>query len=203
MFSNKRHLHTASSEADEQLWVAIAIESCSTSFGILFDRYWSMIFTTAFSYTKDRQLSETITHDIFVNLWDKRCKLQINSFPTYLRMAARYHVYKDLKSRKKRSIQFVDQWEIGSEPHAAETADANLGYQDTILSIHSALSILPARCQQIFRMSRFEQLSNDEIAHELGISKRSVENQITRALHFLREKMKPIISILLLLSLLS
>lgn len=199
MFSHKGRLGSALSETDEQLWASVSVADCSKSFTVLFDRYWSLIYKTAFLYTKDKQTSEGITHDIFVNLWDKRSKLQIRSFSAYLRTAARYHVYKELKAVKRSPIALVDEWDLNVEPVTAETADANIGYQDALLLVHRALTFLPARCQEIFRMSRFEQLTNEEIAQKLGISKRSVENQITTALHYLREQVKPNISVLILL----
>ncbi len=203
MFPNKRHLCSTLSQTDEQLWLAIAVQSCSKSFSILFNRYWSLIYKTAFTYTKDKELSEGITHDIFVNLWDKRTKLQIRSFSGYLSMAARYHVYKSIKSSKNLKIELVDQWDLNIEPQTMETADGNIGYQEALLSVQHSLSVLPARCQQIFRMSRFEELTNEEIAQKLGISKRSVENQITTALQFLRENIKPIINIFILFNFLA
>ena len=76
---------------DTELWEAV-VNGSSTAFSVLFDRYWSIIYKTVFSYIKDRCQSEEITHDIFLNLWRGRHTLIIRSFPAYLRTAARYHV---------------------------------------------------------------------------------------------------------------
>lgn len=201
MFLHKGRLGSVWSETDEQLWTSVSIGDCTKSFTVLFERYWSLIYRTAFLYTKDKQTSEGITHDIFINLWDKRSKLQIRSFSAYLRTAARYHVYKEMKAAQRSPIALVGEWDLSLEPATAETADGNIGYQDALLLVHRAMTFLPARCQEIFRMSRFEQLTNDEIAQKLGISKRSVENQITAALHHLREQVKPNITVLILFAL--
>jgi len=195
-------MQSIKSETDEQLWASVVLTDCRKSFTTLFDRYWSMIYNTAFMYTKDEQASECVTHDIFVNLWTSRNKLKINTFSAYLRMAARYHVYRELKNLSQSPLRYIDEWDREVDTVSGETADGNIGYQEALQLIHRAMSFLPARCQEIFRMSRFEHLSNDEIASKLGISKRSVENQISTALHFLRKKIKPILPLLVYFSLL-
>jgi RNA polymerase sigma-70 factor (ECF subfamily) len=68
--------------------------------------------------------------------------------------------------------------------------ELNIHYQDLEKSVDKELEELPRRCKEIFTLSRREQLSNDEIATRLDISKRTVENQLTHALRHLRLSMR-------------
>ncbi|MGJ1264572.1 RNA polymerase sigma-70 factor [Sphingobacterium spiritivorum] len=171
---------------DQQLWVAVQTEDCQMAFSTLYDRFWSLIYTTTFSYLNDREKSEEITLDIFLNLWNRRQYLQIRSFSAYLRTCARYHVYKELKNLKENQIAFSQYQEHLNEICVSNLVFEKMEQDDIKSSVDDVLKDLPPRCQEIFQLSRFEHLSNDEIAIKLGISKRSVENQITKALKHLR-----------------
>ncbi|MBD1423266.1 RNA polymerase sigma-70 factor [Sphingobacterium chuzhouense] len=186
---------------DHLYWEKVQQTSCSQSFSFLFDRYWEILYGTAFSYLKDREKSEEITHDIFLNLWQKRETLIIQSFPAYLRAAARYHVYKELKKRKTSAIVYMDEL---TETGGAMTnqGEERLIYQDAERYVDGSLQTLPARCQEIYFMSRKENLTNDEIANKLGISKRTVENQLTVALRHIRILLKAVTTVLFFIILL-
>lgn len=182
---------------DTELWEAVANDS-TAAFSVLFDRYWSVIYKTVFAYIKDRSQCEEITHDIFLNLWRGRHTLAIRSFPAYLRTAARYHVYRFLKSEKASSVNYVGDWEGINIPHVANAGDERIASAELENYMGEQLAGLPIRCREIFYMSRKEHLTNEEIANRLGISKRSVENQITLALKHLREQLKMMIVCILL-----
>ena len=180
---------------DAELWSEVANNS-SIAFSLLFDRYWSVIYKTVFSYISDREQSEEITHDIFLNLWRGRHTLAIQSFPAYLRMAARYHVYRHMKSAKASPVSYVDDWNKITSPRTTNAGYEKIAMDDLETDVGKLLTDLPVRCREIFLLSRKEDLSNDEIAGRLGISKRSVENQITRALKHLRIQLKALTLIL-------
>lgn len=182
---------------DHEYWEKVQQISCSQSFSFLFDRYWETLYSTAFSYLKDREKSEEITHDIFLNLWRKRETLTIQSFSAYLRAAARYHVYKELKKRKASAIVYTDEL-TETEAVMTNQGEERLIYQEAERYVDGSLQSLPARCQEIYLLSRKENLTNDEIANKLGISKRTVENQLTVALRHIRIQLK-VISMMLLL----
>jgi len=173
-------------------------EGDSTSFNTLFDRYWEMLYSTVFSVCSDREVCSEIVHDIFLNLWLKREKLQIESFKAYILASARYHVYRHVKNARKNSLEYREDLEFSSRA-ALNDGELNIRYQDLERSVERELQELPRRCQEIFTLSRREQLSNDEIATRLDISKRTVENQLTHALRHLRLSMRHFLVILLAL----
>lgn len=177
--------------SDHELWTAIR-HGDHAAFSILFDRYWTSIYTTAYSYLKDEAASKEITHDIFLNIWLKRDHLEILSFPAYLRTAARYHVYKYIKQAKALPVLYSAELEESGNHVCRNEGDENLQYQELRDSIDEHLMALPRRCREVFIMSRQQHLTNDQIAGKLGISKRTVENQLTHALHHLRGLLKDI-----------
>jgi RNA polymerase sigma-70 factor (family 1) len=189
-----------SSLSDTELWAAIR-RNDETAFTALFDRYWVRLYKTALVYVKDREESEEIVHDVFLNIWNRRNLLEIESFPNFLLTAIRYQVYNRMRSAKSPVILAPEGLEL------AEQVDSNAGERHIMVQefqqeLDKYLVQLPKRCQEIFYMSRVRQLSNQEIAGRLGISKRTVENQITVALKHLRICLKHISSFILMIYLL-
>jgi RNA polymerase sigma-70 factor (family 1) len=185
---------------DSELWQAIALDN-SKAFDLLFERYWTMVYGTAFSYLKDADASSQIVQDIFLNLWQKRKSYSIGCFKNYLRSAARYHVYKQLKSRKSTILVYVEDYDaVGAFQQSQNEGDENLRYQELQQVVDYSLSQLPKRCQQIFTLSRTDHLTNEEVSKQLGISKRTVENQLTTALQLLRSCLKYTVLLLLALT---
>lgn len=187
--------------SDESLWIAIRGDDAA-AFKILFDRYWAAIFSTSFSYLNDRAACTEIVHDIFLGIWLKRHALEIDSFYHYLTAAARYQVYKRLQRKGALKIVYIDSMRSGSDQSvyrgagynegggaAFNEGEYNLRYRELQNTVEASLQGLPDRCREIFLLSRKEQLSIAEIANQLGISRRTVENQLTRALQHIRHSL--------------
>lgn len=181
----------ASNKTDNELWIDVK-NGNNKAFTLLFNRYWKKIYITAFSHLKNKELCEDIVHDIFLTLWKKRDALNINAFETYIIAAARYHVYKVSKSVRAKNIFFSTNPSIFVNDIDINDGEDKLVFDDMNASLNTCIEQLPNRCSEIFKLSRIEFLSNEEIANKLNISKRTVENQITYALHhiriFLKEK---------------
>ncbi|RFZ89998.1 RNA polymerase sigma-70 factor [Mucilaginibacter conchicola] len=168
---------------DIVLWNAVRHDD-ENAFKELFDRYWGRLYNTCNRYLKNRETSEELVHDIFLNLWDRRRNLEIICFENYLLNAVRYQAYNRIRA-KKLAVTYIDESQFHDAADAS-LADDRINEQELEQEVFAYMHQLPKRCQEIFRLSRFNNLSNDEIAAQLGISKRSVENQITIALKHLR-----------------
>jgi RNA polymerase sigma-70 factor (family 1) len=176
--------------SDDELWESIKCGN-HQAFKILFERYSPTLLATAKHYLKDENSCENIVQDIFLNLWLKRERLEIRDFKSYLKSATRYHVYKELKDKKLNSkLTFTEEHLENESAHSINSGEEWFNVASLKLQINAYLQMLPRRSREIFLMSREENLSNGEIAEKLNISKRSVENQITAALHHLRVNMK-------------
>jgi RNA polymerase sigma-70 factor (ECF subfamily) len=170
---------------DNELWDAVVSDN-SRAFVVLYNRYWKKLHKTVSYYLKDGATAEEIVHDVFVTLWLKRKTIKIISFQKYIHVTARYHVFKQLKASKINCVEYVDELAENENMLVYNTSNTKLGYEDLETELAQVLKALPRRCQEIFWLSRVDSLSNEEIALKLNISKRTVENQITTALKYLR-----------------
>lgn len=179
----------AQKPSDDELWVAIKNNELK-AFNIIFERYWSAVYSASFHYIKDAEVCSEITHDIFLNIWNRRQSLDIHSIKAYLTSSARYHVYKREKRVRSIDLKYVENYIGVHESSTQNNAEEHINCNELKTKINSYLEELPHRCREIFLLSREEHLSNDEIANRLSISKRTVENQITNALKHLRISLK-------------
>lgn len=182
--------------SDLQLWASIRQDD-ESAFNELFRRYWIRLYKTAYQYLKDKETSEEVVHDVFLNIWDRRSELEIITFSGYMLTAIRYQIYNRMRAVKS-PLTYDDESIEARNVSASNTVEAKIEEQELRQQIYNYLQALPKRCQEIFCMSRLEQLTNQEIAMRLGISKRTVENQITVALKHLRGCLKHLASIAIL-----
>jgi len=162
-------------------------QNVNKAFDVLFERYWSTLYSTAFYYLKDADAASEIVQDIFLRIWGKRHDYEIRSFRNYLTAAARYHIYKKLKARKAIALSYIaDYEEVKLLQKSVNEGEEKLYRLELENTVELSLKQLPKRCREIFILSRNKHFSNEEIAQQLNISRRTVENQLTSALHFLR-----------------
>lgn len=175
---------------DEDLLALLKNED-RKAFTVLYDRYWERMTAKAFSAIGSPIDAEEIVQDAFVDLWEQRKSIVLRySFNTYLSAIVKYKIYAKLVEFKKskgsgrvniEDMEFVD-----------DSTQQNLQFDDLRLHIESAMNVLPEKCRLIFHLSRFRELSNEEIAQSLNISKKTVEAHITKALKTLKENIRKI-----------
>ena len=172
------------SDSDVDLWTAVRNDN-KAAFTTLFNRHWELLYHTSFRYLKDHEVSEEIVHDIFLSIWTRRKTLEINLLKNFLLKSVRYQIYSHAKASKL-IFTYTDQSAYENKVFEANKGEIRMIELELERELDRHLSQLPHRCKEIFKMSRIKNLSNQEIAVELGISKRSVENQITLASKHLR-----------------
>lgn len=184
---------------DSELFEAIVLNS-QKAFNQLFERHWFKVYSVAYKYVKDEESALEIAHDIFLNIWTRREQLQINSFKSYVITAASYHGIRKKQTIAGVPVQYVEDYEyfenehlLTTNPYAHNQGELNIGEKEVNDTVESLLNNLPKRCREIYYMSRRDHLSISEIAEQLNISKRTVENQLTTALKHLRTSLKFII----------
>jgi RNA polymerase sigma-70 factor (ECF subfamily) len=168
------------------------------AFDILFSRHWEALYKSAFFILKDEDASKDVVQDVFIWLWENRTRLNINSLKSYLHAAVKFKVANYIRSGKIRESFFGELAgaKILTEPAGPEET-AELKELKSI--IQAAIDELPDKCREIFLLSRDQQLSNAEIAAKLGLSIKTVENQMTIALRRIRNAVQPYLGILVLL----
>ncbi|GAA3643799.1 RNA polymerase sigma-70 factor [Flavivirga jejuensis] len=152
---------------------------------LIYKKYWQMMYLAAYNLVQDKAVCEDIVQDIFVNLWNKRDNLFINtSLKSYLYTSTIYKVYDFFRKNKKLiKVELLDDF---SEKTQCFTPETKLLYEELIQHVDSVIEKLPVKCKTVFKLSREQGLTNKEIADKLHISKRTVEGHITKALSILR-----------------
>jgi RNA polymerase sigma-70 factor (ECF subfamily) len=185
------------SQVEQNILEDIA-ESDEMAFEGLFKSYFAELCIYATRFVDDIENAEEIVQDIFFNLWNNRTKLTINSsIKAYLYTTVRntcLNIIKHKKVENKYREHFSRQlqqdelreedWMKGDELHDKITL---------------AIEKLPPERKKVFMMSRFDNLKYKEIAEELNISIKTVENQMGKALQFLREELKDYLPLLIFL----
>lgn len=156
-----------------------------TAFQALFRHYYPDVCRTVHRYIVDPGLTEDLAQEVFVRFWEKRERINIESNPgAYLR---RMGVNEALAHLRKKTRFQADELPLHLPGKYADSADEQLGVDELQGRIDGAVAKLPERCRLVFQLSRYEELSNREIAEQLDISIKTVENQMTKALRSLRE----------------
>ncbi len=168
-------------------------ENDPEAFEKIYDRFWQELYVFAYNVLKDEAVCNDIVQDIFVDLWERRHETEIQNLPAYLRRAVKFRCLKHIRSGKiaQHHIQRIEQI------HFINQTEDNLYYQELNVILSESINQLPTKCQEIFRLSRFQHLSHQEIADHLGLSLQTVKNQISKACQQLRSSVSNIISILL------
>jgi RNA polymerase sigma-70 factor (family 1) len=158
--------------------VALISHDNSAAFEEVYSRYWQILVKTAYNVTQDKEVCHDCVQEIFVSLWAKRDQLEIRDLDRYLFRAVRLKVFEHLRNGNI-SQKHLDRMSfIVSSNNTEELINSKELKKELDLS----LARLPERCKEVFELSRFETLSNKEIARRLNISLKTVEGHITKAL---------------------
>lgn len=153
-------------------------------FQIYFKRNYPKVRTFAMQLLKSEEDAEDITQDIFVKLWERPdIWEQHEDMDAFLYTVVRNHIYNFFK-RKSLEMDYLETVSEHMKMEELRAPDPNddLTYNDLKILINMAVEHMPEQRQRIFRMSREQGLSHQEIADRLGLSVRTVEQHIYKAL---------------------
>ncbi len=158
------------------------------AFDSLFEIYFDRLFRFALSIVKNKDDAEELVQDVFVKVWQKRSTVNNHySFKSFLFSVA-YHTIISFLRKKKLQISDLNDINIDFSDNESNNADYTIIYNEQLQIIDDIIGSMPYMRQKIFRLSRYEGLSYAEIASKMGISKNTVENHISSALKYIREK---------------
>lgn len=172
---------------DEQLVNELA-KGDTHAFHELYNRYHALLYAFAYKLTADTTQSEDILQDIFVSLWDGKDRLKINqSVSAYLYKAVRYQFFRSVAQNKLRKDLFNQL--VYAVNSLTASPDEAVCYKDLQSLVEALARQLPGNTGNIFIKSRLFQMTNREIAEELGISEKTVRNQLSLANRQMRAKL--------------
>ena len=149
------------------------------AFNQLFEKYWEKAYSDAYKRLKNQEDAKDVLQEIFTKIWLNRQTQTIENFPAYLHVAIRNNVIK-LLSKQKHLHPFFDILE--NIPQKNSEADSNLLWNEFLKSYEALLEKMPPKRQQIFRLRYHEDQSTRDISLQLGITRKTVQNQLGKAI---------------------
>jgi len=183
---------------DESYLISRLKQQDKIVFDFIFNYYYAGLCVFAKQFICSTEAAEDIVQDFFVSLWIKASDITINdSLRSYLFSSVKHRCLDSIRHNKVRERY---EEKIIVESTEASDDSFNLFVESELRdAINESLEKLPPRCREIFSLSRYYGKSNQQIAEKLGLSKRTVELQISNALKILRVELKPFLPLLLLL----
>ncbi|MEO6980072.1 MAG: sigma-70 family RNA polymerase sigma factor, partial [Mucilaginibacter sp.] len=164
-----------SNHADDVLLLQLIEQGSKHAFNVLYEKYWDKAYNEAYKRLKDSDRAKDIVQEIFTHIWLKRETLHIENLPAYLNVAVRNRVLKFIEKQKNTS-PFFDILE--NMPASSSRTDGDLLWKEFLVAYEALLNTLPPKRQTIFRLHFQDDIATKDIAKELGISRKTVQNQL-------------------------
>ena len=170
------------------------------AYRFLFDHHFSDLCNFLMIYLHSRELSEEIALEIFTYIWEKRRTLQIRTtFKSFLFSSAKNKAISLYRKEQKKMFASID---LGLSVFQDDSSSQQLLENNELREIiNTAINKLPEKSKQIYQLAWEENLSHKEIAEQLGITPKTVENHVGIALRKLRESLNPYYQQIFMLSL--
>lgn len=185
--SRSKHIYTAYS-LDELLH--LIQDSDSLAFDELYRRTWKKLYAHAVRKLRDEDLSKDIIQEVFVSFWNKRQFRNIQNVEGYLMQAVKFKVI-DRFRKKHVNVEELD--DFADVLANGEFADSKLLDDELDNLLNHWINQLPNKRKEIFLLRYEEGLSSEEIGELVGVSTKTVQNQILNATTFLRSLMRKVL----------
>lgn len=170
-------------------------EGNQEAFRMVFKAAYPQVRAFSKGFTKNDTDADDIAQQVFIKLWTKRAILaNVRNFETYLYTITKNTVLNHMASQKAFMVDISDVRNLSTENTSPlEQIEAS----DLQLLIDMTVENMPPQRQAVYKLSRVEGLSNDQIAEKLGLQKKTVENHLNLALGEIRKVLKMFILLLL------
>ena len=166
------------------------VDGDKEAFRFFFDRYYTDLCNFVNIYIRDSTISEEIVQDIYVYFWEKKRKINIeSSVRSYL-----------MRASKNKSLNYIrnEKIKLNIYEKLSRATEVSEDMPDNILDanqlrkiIDDSVNQLPEKCREVYLLAKSKNMSYKEIAGELGISLKTVENHMGKALKRLRKTLMP------------
>jgi RNA polymerase sigma-70 factor (ECF subfamily) len=181
---------------EKQVLASLATGS-ESAIEMLFKTFYQPLCQYAYSFLRDKDEAEEVVQSAFVNIWDRREELTIQtSVKSYLYRAVRNACLNVIKHERVKKEHETHELAQGEPVH--EGTSEGVMMTELERRIAAAMKALPEQCRLVFQLSRFEELRYAEIAEQLNISVKTVENHMGKALRIMREQLKDYLPLVLL-----
>ena len=159
-------------------------EGSSQAFQLLFDKYGERIYRFSIGYLKNEHDAEEIVQEVFLKLWNVREEISFEkSFDAFVFTIAKNAILNTIRKAKSEQL-YLNYAKL--YPSKNVLLDEELDFNELNKAYQNAIDQLSPRRKKIFLLSRSKNMTNAEIARQMGISVKTVENQMTSALSDIR-----------------
>jgi RNA polymerase sigma-70 factor (family 1) len=157
------------------------------AFRVLFDQYFDLVFSTALRFTAVRHLAEDAAQQVFMKIWETRSELsKVEKIEPYLFTAAKHEMFQHFRRQAHQRDYVLHVLDVFSEARSLDPESIYIS-QEQVNQLQHIIDHLPARQREAFLLSRDAELTYQQIAQRMGISKETVREHIAQALKTLRE----------------
>jgi RNA polymerase sigma-70 factor, ECF subfamily len=182
---------------DIQQWNELK-EGDVNAFEMFFKTYYQPLCNYAYTFIHDKDEAEEIVQSAFLSVWEKRKSLDIKtSLKSYLYTMVRNTSLNIIKHEKIKQKHVGEALALGDKSY--ESVAQAVATNELEERIQHAMEVLPEQCRLVFKLSRFEELKYSEIATQLNISIKTVENHMGKALKIMRDQLKDYLPILIII----
>lgn len=175
------------SYSDEQLF-AMVREGNDSAFAELFSRHWDRVYNMVHARIKERAVTEGMTQDIFMKLWDKRAELEIDNFSAYLYTCVKHRCINYIESRISRRRHW-ERYKVFL-PVQDDSTNKAVAFNELREALEKGLNTIPEKSKIIFKLNRFEGQSVKQIAGRMNLSEKAIQYHLTRSVRELRLYLK-------------
>lgn len=169
------------------------------AFKQIFERFWEKLYQTSYYYTHSREDSEDILINVFMAVWNNRARIEIDHLEAYLVKAIKNQSLKYILKQQRRREQIQQhQRKVLQSVVETDSPERQLEIKEFSLHLDNQLQSLPEKTKKIFLLNRERGLTYEQIAHTLGVSVKTVEYHISKALALLSRYVTIILFILLI-----
>lgn len=167
--------------------ISSLIGGSQLAFEKLFEQYSQKLYRFSFSYLKSESESEDIVQEVFLKVWETRANLKTGtSFQSYLFTIAFNAIRKSFNKKARKDQYKTELFELLSEENPL--LENHPDYEVLLSKLNLLIDQMPARRKEIFLMRKKEGISVRDIADSMDISPKTVENQITEAMNYLKKE---------------
>ncbi len=159
------------------------------AFNELFHKYSQKVYNFSIKHLENEEDVKDLVQEIFMKIWDKRKEIDANkSFNGFL-FTITLNLIRNYFRKKVKDRKLVNKWLEETEPYSDSTK-LSIEFRSLEKVVNTIVEQLPPKRRMVFRLSRNEGISNDDIARRMNIQKKTVENHLNLALRYLRERLQ-------------
>lgn len=166
------------------------------AFTEIYHRYWEKLYKSAYIKLNDSEDAKEIVNDVLLDIWKRRADLSIEFLPAYLEKAVRFRVINHIN--RKKSTALLDSFETVLQ--SPFKADSQVNMNEFISLLEAWIAVLPEKQRRIFVKYYFDNLSTHEIAIDMNLSRKTVQNNLSMTVQYLKTKLKHLPVLLIMLS---